>query len=279
MRGALRKVADLLAIDHERYPWQGLGAEGLERVRKMLLEIGTSPATTNQALTAIRGVTRAALAPGGSLAEGPEEAATLHAMGRVRNLPAEPLGAPGRALSNAEFSALLAVCVWDATAFGARDAAMIFSLYSGGLSCQELVELEAGDFRLHPATLTVNTGPSERRVPLDDRAAEALADWSIVRGTQPGRLFVPLVANRSAPRMTERNVSQIVEKRSRQAGIGRVLARDLRHTAIADKFEAGSGYLNLRRMVGPLRVDTLARYDGRDHPSPLPFLPSIPLRG
>lgn len=91
-----------------------------------------------------------------------------------------------------------------------------------------------------------------------------------VRGTDTGPLFTPIGSvERTEPHMTERNVSQMLAKRSRQADVKRVLARDLRHTAIADKFRAGFGYLDIRQMFGPMRVDTLARHDVRNYcPSP-----------
>lgn len=282
MAAALRRAAAALGVDYESHPWHELTREQASRVREKLLADGAAPASVNVVLSALRGIARAAHGRDPTTLAWEDEK-RLDLVRDVRNVPLRREGAPGRALSDEEFAALLVACARDRTAAGARDAALILSLHRGGLLCRELVALDPDDFApSHTPTLTVGQGSKRRSVPLDERAADAVAGWLALKGSRPGRMFVPLdtAGAQADDRMTERNVSQVLAKRARSTGLDPVTAEDLRHTAIKNLFEAGLGYPAIRRVVGPVSFDTLARYDGRDQaPSPLSFLPRIPRVG
>ncbi len=51
-----------------------------------------------------------------------------------------------------------------------------------------------------------------------------------------------------------------MRKRAEGAGIGRLTAHDVRHTAIRDLWRAGASVLTVRRVVGGASAWTLERY-------------------
>ena len=89
----------------------------------------------------------------------------------------------GRALSEAEISALLSVCIDDPTPKGVRDAAMI-SILMAGLRRSEVVNLDVADFDPRTGGLTVRRGKGmkDRITYLPQGASAAVQDWFAIRG-------------------------------------------------------------------------------------------------
>ena len=134
MSAALRRAAQILGIDdYESHPWRDLDPAQVARVREHMAADGAAPVTINVVLSALRGVARSALDPDPS-ALSRQEVERLDAIRATRNAPVKRHTAPGRALTGAELSALMATCMRDRTAMGARDAAMVHSLYSTGMT-------------------------------------------------------------------------------------------------------------------------------------------------
>ena len=266
MSAALRRAAKILSVDPEKCVWNKLEPDQVALVRDELTAQGASPTTINVALSAIRGVARAACGRDPD-ALTREEIGRLEAIRSIQNVPVKRDSAPGRALGSTEMRALFTACLRDHSTAGLRDAAMLLSLYSTGMTCRELVGLEPGDWGTSPPSLLVGAKTNvERKVLLGSRTSEVVAVWLAVRGKRQGRMFLPLGTDQtiSGQRLTERTVLQVIKKRARGAALGPVFAEDLRHSAIKALFDAGAGYHVVRHIVGPIGLATLARYDSRD---------------
>jgi integrase len=257
MEGRLRSVACYLGVEHRGFAWHELEPERLAAIRDGLLESGVAPGTINVALAAIRGVARTARDIGiisytrcGELV-------------RVPNASTDP-ETLGRALSPREMSALFATCARDRSVAGIRDLAILSAMYAGGMRANELAALEPEDWVPEPPSLQVRVGRgySLRTVLLGPRAADAVAGWVAIRGRGPGPLFLPLIKGGSIEgrRLTGSGVRAMLHERAEDAGIDRVTAHDMRHTAIRDLWRAGANVLTVMRVVGSASPWTLERY-------------------
>ncbi len=271
MSSALRKAAKILDADEEIFPWHELSSSQVARVRDDLTASGAAPSSINVVLSAIRGAARAAYGPDPT-ALTREEIKRLDNIRSIQNEPVKRTSAPGRALTPRELGGLFMNCLRDHSITGKRDAAMLLCLYSTGMTCRELVELSPSNWQLSPPSLTVGVNTNaERKVLLGSRTSEVLALWLALRSRREGRMFLPIGTDQiiSGQQLTQRAVSQVIKKRAREATLSPIFAEDLRHSAIKALFDAGAGYQVVQRIVGPVGLATLARYDPRvrDHSS------------
>jgi len=256
----LRTVAELLGHqDPATVPWQALRYQHAQAVRTRLLEAGKAPATVNLALSAIKGVAKAAF----NL-----ELINADDYQRIRNVkPVRGERLPsGRALSQAEVGALLTACAEDEGDIGARDGAMIGLLYAAGLRRSELVALDREDFDEETGELRIDgKGSKQRNLWLDNGAFDALADWLHVRGGEAGPMFHPI--NKGGrithKRLSSQTVLDVLRKRARQAKVKDFSPHDLRRTFISDQLDAGTDIVTVQAMAGHASPSTTARYDRR----------------
>lgn len=257
---ALRPVAALAGGAVETVHWHELRAVHLAAIREQLIARDLAPATVNLALSALRGVARAAWELGLMSAE---EYARVGAVKRARGerLPA------GRAASGGEVRALMEACAADPTPAGARDAALVALLYAAGLRRTEAAGLAAGDIDLDAGSVAVRCGKGNkgRLVYLAAGAAAATRDWLDVRGPAPGPLF--LAINKGgrigAGGMGAQAVYNALAKRARQAGVAHLSPHDLRRTFVGDLLDAGADIATVQKLAGHASVATTARYDRR----------------
>jgi site-specific recombinase XerD len=185
MRQSLDVVAGILTdgeADHETFPWEQLRYQHTVAVRAVLQE-QYAPATANKILSALRGVL--------------EEAWQLQLMGsedyhrarHVKSVKGRSLK-KGRHIARQELRDLFATCAEDPSVGGRRDAAILATLYGGGLRRAEVVGLDLKDVT-PDGTVVVRTanGNKSRLVPLEPSAQEAVRAWVYVRGGEPGPLF------------------------------------------------------------------------------------------
>ena len=238
----LRTVARLFEIpDSATFPWHHLRAAQVARIRQRLMQPygpahkRAAPATVNLTLAVFRGIAR-----------------------KARN---------ANALSDEEYRR-------DASPAGARDAAMLAALYTGGLRRSELAALTVEDYTPTPPALRVLHGKNDkqRTVPIPASAAAALDAWLELRGRAPGALFVPIDqagriaddANGAGLRgMTAYAIYKMLNKRARQAGIPPLTPHDMRRTFVGDLLTAGNDISAVQRMAGHASVTTTQRYDRR----------------
>lgn len=253
----LRSVARDLGVDMHDFAWHELNVPQLVNIRDASLARGLAPSTVNMALSAIRGVARAARDLGLlSYARWAE-------LGQVRNASLD-VDTQGRALSSRELQALFAVCARDRSMLGVRDLALLAAIYAGGMRAGEVVRLQPDDWVSDPPSLRVQVAREYacRTVLLGPRAADAVLGWAAIRGAAPGSLFLP--TNRSGrftgERINEHGVRAILRTRVNDAGLDHVTATDIRYTAIRDLWRAGASQLTIMRVVGSASPWTLERF-------------------
>ena len=202
----LRTVARLFEIpDSATFPWHHLRAAQVARIRQRLMQPygpahkRAAPATVNLTLAVFRGIAR-----------------------KARN---------ANALSDEEYRR-------DASPAGARDAAMLAALYTGGLRRSELAALTVEDYTAAPPTLRVLHGKNDkqRAVPIPASAAAALDRWLALRGREPGALFMPIDqighAAGDGGGMSAHAIYKMLNKRAKQAGIPPLTPHDMRRTFV-----------------------------------------------
>jgi site-specific recombinase XerD len=263
MASALATIARLLTGNEEAgvgdVAWQRLTLELVTMIRTKLAE-DYAPATANKLLAALRGTLKKAWLLGLMTAENYHRLAEAAKTVRGSTLPA------GRDITSGELAGLMDTCANDATASGARDAAIVALLYSCGLRRAELVALDLADHDREARTLTIRgKGNKERLAHVVNGAAAALADWLIVRGDEPGPLFYRIRrgGHIQPQRLTTQAVYHILRTRAKQAGVKELSPHDFRRTFVGDLLDAGADIATVQQMAGHANVTTTARYDRR----------------
>lgn len=262
MSDALDRIASMLTGDHcDRWTlrWDQVRYQHAQAVRSKLAD-QYEPATANKMLSALRGVLKEAWRLGQVTAEDYHRAVDLPS---VRG--ESPLR--GRALTPGELRKIAALCAEDQSPAGPRDAAMIALAVAGGLRRSEIINLDVKDYDPETGALTIRRGKGRkpRVCYATNGAADALADWLQVRGTEPGALFCPVSQTGQIVyrRMIGHAFHVICAKRARQAGVKQFTPHDGRRTFISDLLDAGADISLVQRLAGHANVTTTARYDRR----------------
>jgi site-specific recombinase XerD len=261
MRQSLDTVAAILSsgrTDALTLDWSRLAYQHTAAVRAALAE-RYAPATANKMLAAIRGVLKEVWRLGQVDADAYQRAADIPPVRGERLLR-------GRQLSAGELRALFEACARDVTPAGRRDAALLATLYGGGLRRAEAINLDLADYTPADQALVVRgKGNRERLIYLPAGAVTALARWLAVRGTRAGALFVPI--NRGGRlgwrRLSAQAVLIILRKRASETGIAPCSPHDFRRTAASDLLDAGVDVGVVARVLGHANIATTVRYDRR----------------
>jgi site-specific recombinase XerD len=147
-----------------------------------------------------------------------------------------------------------------------RDAAIISILYACGLRRAELVKLDLADYDVSANTFKVKgKGNKERLGHLPAGAAAALGDWLMIRGDDPGPLFLAIrKGGHTWPgRLTTQAVYHILQTRAGLAGVKDFSPHDFRRTFVGDLLDAGADISTVQKMAGHASVSTTQRYDRR----------------
>lgn len=256
MRGALARLGLLFtgeAVDVVCVPWHLVRYEHVAAARA-ILQHTYAPATVNKHLTALRGVVRECWRFG--LIDGDVLARVID----VPNVKGKRLPA-GRMLEEQELRTLWAV----AGPLGARYAACLALLFSGGLRRSEAAELtwDCVDTTIaadgaETIWLTVEgKGGKERRVPLRGTAACRIS--TLAREAQA----------KGDPRwgsvlgVCDRGVAKMVEKLVVNAGIAHASCHDLRRSFVSHALAGGAPIADVARVAGHSDPRTTAGYDRR----------------
>jgi len=173
----------------------------------------------------------------------------------------------GRALASGEIAALMNTCGRDSSPAGIRDAALVAVLYGAGLRRSESVGLDLANYNQETGELVIRgaKGRKDRIGYATNGSADALKDWLLVRGSDPGPLFCNI--NKSGRitihRMTDQAVLHILRKRADEAGVASFSPHDLRRSFISDLLDAGADISTAQQLAGHSNVSTTARYDRR----------------
>ncbi len=165
-----------------------------------------------------------------------------------------------------EMFSLLA-CPGDPTIWGARDRAILETLYSSGIRVAELVGLSDGDLDFSLGVLRVyGKGRKERIVPFGEKARAALQSYLIQRDQMlanrtPRGGKNPIFLNRQGGRLTSRSVARILDKYLRQSGlIRKVSPHTLRHSFATHLLDAGADLRAIQELLGHVSLSTTQRY-------------------
>ena len=153
------------------------------------------------------------------------------------------------------------------TPWGARDRAILETLYSCGIRVSELVGLSDGDADLHLGIVRVyGKGRKERIVPIGEKAIEALRaylprrDEVLARRKKSGPR-APLFVNPRGTRLTARSVARILQKHVLRSGLLRkVSPHALRHTFATHLLDAGADLRVIQELLGHVSLSTTQRY-------------------
>ena len=147
---------------------------------------------------------------------------------------------------------------------GKRDLAILVCLGIGGLRAGEVCRLNCGDIDYHSRRIVLRVngkGRKQRLVPMTGPAAEALRAYR--RGAQKDcATDVPLFTSLRQPprRLSVPSVDYILRQNCELAGIGRINAHALRHTAASLAIEGGMPLHRVRDLLGHSSVLVTSRY-------------------
>jgi site-specific recombinase XerD len=166
-----------------------------------------------------------------------------------------------RALAPAELERLVRSCD-RRTSLGRRDFAIVTLCSRLGFRAGEVARLELGDLDWRRGEVVVHgKGARRDRLPMPADVGEAVAAW-LKRG-RPSGLETPAVFVRlRAPHgpLQSTGVSAVVRRASIRAGIGRIGAHRLRHTAATRMLQSGGSLTEVGQILRHERLLTTALY-------------------
>ena len=145
---------------------------------------------------------------------------------------------------------------------GLRDRAILETLYSSGIRAAELSGLDVGDVQQASSLVKVRgKGKKERIVPLGTPAMESLARYLDQRFPDDWDRGKPLFVNPSGGRLTTRTVARIVDRYTKNAGIGkRISPHALRHSFATHLLDAGADLRSIQELLGHESLSTTQKY-------------------
>ena len=261
MTSVLGSIAQTFGFTDPRdVPWRLLNDQAVTKMLAMLRGKKYSQQTRALYLAAIRGVARRAWRMKMIDGDTYESIKDIKPKGEIR-LP------KGKAILPKELRLLMTTCRDDKRMQGPRDAAIIWTLYGGGLRRSELIALNLADmFHDECALLVRGKGNKERKVYLGDAAWQALMEWlDTVRGHTPGAIFTRIRKgdDLTLNRLSSKAVYFILEERCIQSGIDIARPHDMRRSFISHLLEHGEDIATVQVMAGHSSINTTQRYDKR----------------
>ncbi len=153
---------------------------------------------------------------------------------------------------------------------GARDRAMLETLYSTGIRVSELVGLNIDDLDLEGQAMRVRgKGRKERLVPLGNHAIASIAQYvnllqNDVRLTQVQNEMPnekPLFVNKHGQRLSSRSVRRKLDKYLRQVGLDPSISpHTLRHSFATHLLDNGADLRSVQELLGHQSLSTTQVY-------------------
>ena len=149
------------------------------------------------------------------------------------------------------------------TLLGARDRAILETIYSGGLRVSELVALNVSGIDPYSEAIRImGKGRKERLVPLGAKAFEAIEAYAKLRTARFGaKANAPLFVNKFGRRLSDRSIRRMLDKYVLMAGIGfHVSPHALRHSFATHMLDAGADLRSVQEMLGHVSLSTTQIY-------------------
>lgn len=156
----------------------------------------------------------------------------------------------------------------DSDLLGARDRAILETLYSTGIRVSELVGINRGDIDESSEALIVRgKGRKERIVPLGSHALAALRHYTAMLDAQPPRSNgkveheSPLFINKHGTRLSTRSVRRKVSKYLVTAGLDPDISpHTLRHSFATHLLDNGADLRSVQELLGHQSLSTTQVY-------------------
>jgi integrase/recombinase XerC len=149
---------------------------------------------------------------------------------------------------------------------GARDRAILETMYSAGLRVAELVGMNIEDWDRSANVIRVRgKGKKERIAPIGKYAAAALEEWLHARTPSPKGTASDgkaMFLNRFGKRLTTRSIGRMVYGHLQQAGMDPRIAtpHTLRHTFATHLLDGGADLRSVQEMLGHKSLTTTQIY-------------------
>jgi integrase/recombinase XerC len=142
---------------------------------------------------------------------------------------------------------------------GARDRAIVETLYGSGLRAAELVGLNRDDMDSRSETVRIRgKGNKERVLPLGSAESRAIEEYLSVRSDKTAQ---PLFLNRRGGRLSTRSVQKIVRRTLlRVAEVGATNPHALRHAFATHLLERGADLKAVQELLGHASLSTTQVY-------------------
>ena len=146
---------------------------------------------------------------------------------------------------------------------GARDRAILETIYSAGLRIGELVALDVEDLEEFSEALRIRgKGKKERLVPIGGKAVAAIEAYLVARRRSSGeRSGGALFVNRFGRRISARSIRRKLDKYLLTAGIDvHISPHVLRHSFATHMLNAGADLRSVQEMLGHENLSTTQIY-------------------
>lgn len=262
---ALGRVArDIFHVEGiENAPWHDLRAKHIDLMVAMLREEGAKTNTTNQYISAMKGVSRQ------SFKLGLVDAGIWMRVDMVKCKKARDKKV-GRALSDEEVAMLLRACRDDDNIYlGLRDSAMFALMAWAGLRIIDTQRLLISDIIDGGKFLLVHRkGGKEQRLPINpavkkhvdrwldlrERLGQVRPNWPIVCRVRKGGDI------RGEEGISKTSYSNLLKKRVDEACVGAARPHDLRRTFATWLRDRGAPVDAIRELMGHENIDTTIGY-------------------
>ncbi|MDE2217457.1 MAG: tyrosine recombinase XerC [Planctomycetota bacterium] len=141
---------------------------------------------------------------------------------------------------------------------GARDSAIMETLYSTGMRVSELAGINVTDVDFDKGLVKVKgKGKKERLLPIGNHALHAIQLYMGKRGSDKPALFL----NNRGGRLTERSVARMLEKYVKRAGINlNVSPHTFRHSFATHLLDRGADLRSVQELLGHANLSTTQIY-------------------
>jgi len=145
---------------------------------------------------------------------------------------------------------------------GARDRAILETLYGAGIRVSELVGIDMAHVdAIGTVVKVLGKGRKERIAPVGDKAISAIRKYMEYRNEKAEKEQKALFLNKFGRRLTNENVRRIVDKHIRKLGkSGHVSPHTLRHSFATHLLNRGADLRSVQELLGHKNLSTTQIY-------------------